>query len=64
MTNTIAICLTIALLIDATSNVGRLIGVQKALKQQEELMKRSELEYGARMEAAEAIVEGIIEAKE
>jgi hypothetical protein len=64
MTNAIAICLTIALLIDAASNIGRLIGVWRALKQQGELMKRSELEYEARMEAAEAIVKGIIEAKE
>ena len=63
MTHTIAICLTIALLIDAISNIKQLIRFLKDIKQQKELMKRSELEYGARMEAAEAIVKGIMEAK-
>ena len=63
MSDSVAKILTIALLIDAAANVARLIGVEIAYRRQDAMMKRSELEYSARMDAAERIVKDIIEAK-
>lgn len=59
MSNTIAIILTAALLIDAAANIARLVSVEIAYKRQAELIRRQELEVERRIEAAASVVESV-----
>jgi hypothetical protein len=63
MSDSMAKILAMALIFDTCANIARLIGVEIAHHRQERIMKRSELEYNARIEAAAKVVQDIIEAK-
>jgi hypothetical protein len=52
LSNTIAILLTIALLLDTAANVWRMWGVMTALRAQEEMFAHAKLETDKRIDAA------------
>ena len=60
MNDNLAIMLTVALLIDATANIMRQIGVFVALKQQEKIAEMQRLEIDERIKAASGVIEDLV----
>ena len=59
MKDTIGIILSAALILDAASNVLRYVGVFIAMRHQESMIKRQELEDDKRVKAAAGVVESV-----
>ena len=60
MNNVVGFILSAALIADTIANLLRLRGVEKAIRQQEEMMKRSDIESDKRVGAAADVVESIV----
>jgi hypothetical protein len=60
MSDVAAAVLTAALLVDAVSNAVRVVYVEIAYRRQTELLRRSEMEYEARMAAAREVLEPLM----
>lgn len=62
MDNIVGFILSAALIADTIANLLRLRGVEKAIRQQEDMLSRSELEAGKRVEAAAEAIESVVKA--
>jgi hypothetical protein len=60
MSNTVGLILSAALIIDTIANLLRLRGVQKAIKQQDEMIRKSNIEAEKRIDAAANVVESVV----
>lgn len=59
MSNLVGLILSAALIADTISNLLRLRGVERAMRHQEDLMRRSEMEAEKRLQAAAEVVESV-----
>jgi lipopolysaccharide biosynthesis regulator YciM len=60
MNNIVGLILSAALIADTIANLLRLRGVEKAIRQQAEMMRRSDIEAEKRVDAASKVVEDIV----
>jgi lipopolysaccharide biosynthesis regulator YciM len=62
MNNVVGLILSAALIADTVANLLRSRGVERAIRQQEDMMRRSELEAGKRTDAAAEAIESVVKA--
>ncbi len=60
MNNTVGFILSAALIADTIANLLRLRGVEKAMRQQAEMMRQSDIEAEKRVDAASEIITDIV----
>ena len=60
MNNTVGLILSVALIADTIANLLRLRGVEKAMRQQAEMMRQSDIEAEKRIDAASELVGDIV----
>ena len=60
MNNTVGLILSAALIADTIANLLRLRGVEKAMRQQAEMMRQSDIEAEKRVDAASKVVEDVV----
>ena len=60
MDNAVGLILSAALIADTIANILRLRGVEKAMRQQSEMMRQSDIEAEKRVDAASKVVESVV----
>ena len=60
MDNVVGSVLSAALIADTIANILRLRGVEKAMRQQSEMMRQSDIEAEKRIDAASEVVESVV----
>jgi hypothetical protein len=60
MNNVVGLILSAALIADTIANLLRLLGVEKAIRQQAEMMRRSDIEAEKRIDAASELIGDIV----
>jgi lipopolysaccharide biosynthesis regulator YciM len=60
MNNAVGLILSAALIADTIANLLRLRGVKRAIRQQAEMMRQSDIEAEKRIDAASKVVEDVV----